>query len=910
MATKPTKQRTLHDHLSRLNLKRVEKLLGPDAKSLLSDCRRFPINIPEQVKLTRNRLQVRFPSVINDKRNAVITISLSEHKRKRLKIDCTPCPPSDTLTAAVLGLVLENKLELGLSIPPGEEPPWELLDDEALTLYAITQRELRAKDERMKIESHDSNTPWADYSIFNYQSGKTYHSALRSFAPGDAYCSCQDFKVNLLGTCKHLIKLQAHIRRKFNKAALEIPHIQKEFAVALSYEIELTPRLLRPAAPDIPKKLASKLQAYDALTNKAAPDMVRRLLDLARELEAAGQSVHIYPDAERWIEGQLIRSNLELKTALIRKNPEGHPLRTQLLNAELLPYQLDGIAFAAGACRAILADDMGLGKTIQGIGLAALLKMEANIQKVLVICPASLKSQWQAEITKFSDLDSTQILGNADQRAEQYTNTKFFTICNYEQVMRDILHVESQKWDLIILDEGQRIKNWEAKTSRVIKGLRSPFALVLSGTPLENRLDELYSVIEFIDDRRLGPAYRFFSKHRVVNEDGKVTGFRKLDELRTHIQPILLRRTRDGVLGELPPRRTQFIRIPPTQEQLDLHAANMQIVASITRKSYLTEMDFMRLQKALLMCRMAANSTTLVDKQRPGYSSKLEKIGELIEQLSAEPGRKVVLFSEWTQMLDLIEEKLNACKTGFVRLDGKVPQKKRQQIVKTFQTDPDCRFIIMTNAGSTGLNLQAADTVINVDLPWNPAILEQRIARAHRMGQKRPVQVYILVTDETIEENLLGTLSAKKELASAAIDMDSELSEVTMESGVEELKRRLEILLGADDDAPIDESQRAEEVTERAARKERLALSGGQLFSAAFAFLESALPAPSEKDTAAHVTLSRQFAEGLEQCTERDAEGRPSLRITLPDDASLQALAAGFAKFAALAGAGKIPDDS
>jgi len=904
MATKPAKQRNLHDHLSRLNLARVEKLLGAEAKRLLADARKYDINIPAQTKLTKNRLKVRFPGAIKGNRNAVVTLSLSEHKRKRLQIDCTPCPQADCLKAAVLGLVLDNKLELGLSIPPGEEPPWERLDDDALRRYAIAQREKRAKEERMKIESEDPTTPWADYRILNHHSGKTYRAALRSFNPGDAYCSCRDFKTNLLGTCKHLINLEAYVRRKFKAADLAQPHVQDEFALALTYDKQLTPRLLRPVGIRLPRKLATRLKAYDALEDPTAPEAVRQLLDLVRSLQVEGHDVRVYPDAERWIERVLIRDHLETRTAAIRENPEEHPLRTRLLKTELLPYQLDGIAFAAGACRAILADDMGLGKTIQGIGLAAFLKAEANINRVLVICPASLKSQWQAEIRKFSDLDATQVLGRAADRAAQYAGTAFFTICNYEQVMRDILHIEAQPWDLIILDEGQRIKNWEAKTSRVVKALRSPFALVLSGTPLENRLDELYSVVEFIDDRRLGPAYRFFSKHRVVNETGKVTGFRKLDELRHHLRPILLRRTRDSVLGQLPPRRTQFLRVAPTQQQADLHAGHMQTVATITAKSYLTEMDFIRLQKALLMCRMTADSTALVDKQRPGYSTKLEKLAELIEQLQAEPERKVVLFSEWTQMLDLIEEQLRANQAGFVRLDGKVPQKKRQQIVATFQNDPDCRFIIMTNAGSTGLNLQAADTVINVDLPWNPAVLEQRIARAHRMGQKRPVQVYILVTDETIEENLLATLSAKKELASAAIDMDSELSEVGLESGVEELKRRLEILLGADADAPVDERTREEEAAAQKARQEQLALSGGQLFSSAFAFLENLLPEPSQADGAAQAALKSQFEDGLGQCTERDAEGRPSLRITLPDDASLQSLAASFARFAALATSG------
>lgn len=902
MATKPAKQLTLHDHLSRLNLKRVEKLLGADAKRLLGEGRRYDIDIEQQVKLGRERMRVRFPDAIKGKRAVVVTLDLSDHKRKRLQISCTPCEQAGELQAAVLNLILNNKLELGLSIPPGEEPPFESLDPEALTAYALAQREKRAKEERMHIESLDPETPWADYIIHSHQSGKTYRAALRSFEPGDAYCSCQDFKTNQLGTCKHLIKLKAYVKRKFSAKALAQPHVQREFAVALDYGETIRPRLLRPEKPKLFTKTRARLKAYDALPENASSEAVRQLLDLIRQIEADGPEVRIYPDAEQWIQAVLLRDHLETKTAAIRENPAKHPLRTGLLKTELLPYQLDGIAFAAGACRAILADDMGLGKTIQGIGTAAYLKQEANIRKVLVICPASLKAQWQNEIERFSDLSAQQILGAAAERPAQYANNAFFTICNYEQVMRDILSIEACPWDLIILDEGQRIKNWEAKTSRVIKGLRSPFALVLTGTPMENRIDELYSVVDFIDDRRLGPAYRFFNQHRSVNEDGRVTAIENLDQLRQRVAPILLRRTREAVLGELPPRTTQIVRIPATEEQADLHAAHAQTVASITRKNYLTEMDFIRLQRALLMCRMAADSTRLVDKQAPGHSSKLAKLKELIEQLTAEPSRKVVLFSEWTQMLDLIEEQLAEAGAGFVRLDGKVPQKKRQQLVQTFQKNPDCRFIIMTNAGSTGLNLQAADTVINVDLPWNPAVLEQRIARAHRMGQKRPVHVYILVTEDTLEERLLDTLSAKKELSMAALDIDSEIDRVALESGIEELKRRLEVLLGSEPDANIDETQRAETEAALQARRTELAASGGQMLTAAFAFLENLLPATKDPQaTQAQVALQKQFADGLAECVTRDEQGRPTLQLTLPDDNSLQTLAVSFAKFAALA---------
>jgi len=221
-------------------------------------------------------------------------------------------------------------------------------------------------------------------------------------------------------------------------------------------------------------------------------------------------------------------------------------------------------------------------------------------------------------------------------------------------VLRDLLHIEQVPWDLIILDEAQRIKNWEAKTTQVIKSLKSTFALVLSGTPLENRIDELYSIVEFIDDRRLGPDFRFYQRHRVVDEKGRVIGYQRLEELRANLAPVLLRRTRASVLGELPPRTTDIVRITPTEEQLDIHTANMQIVRMTIGKPFLTEMDLLRLQKALLMCRMSADSTFLCNKTAPSYSSKLDTLADLFDRIFRDPAHKVVLFSEWTTMLDLI----------------------------------------------------------------------------------------------------------------------------------------------------------------------------------------------------------------------------------------------------------------
>jgi superfamily II DNA or RNA helicase len=670
-------------------------MLGPEGVKLIRKGGKYDIDIDAQVSLEADRLWLSLPET-------TVTVSDNVRTPGRLRVECLSCGGPCEHGGALLSLVLEEKMALGLAAPPPERVPVESLSEEALVARALEERRGRAKTERMAVRSRNPKSLWTDYLVTNRASGKTYRVALRGWSHGESYCSCPDFRKNTLGTCKHILHVQEKVRRRFPAASRNRPYRPKEIAVHLLYGSELELHVLAPENGD--KAVARLLRPF---RNHPVED-IHGLLEAVRKLTARGEEVTIYPDAEEFINQQLFRERVTAAMKAIRRNPARHRLRKELLKAELLPYQLEGIAFAVGAGRAVLADDMGLGKTIQGIGVAEMLALEAGIRKVLIICPTSLKSQWRSEIERFSDRECRLILGTAAERAEQYENDSFFTICNYEQVLRDILAIERTKWDLIILDEGQRIKNWEAKTSRIIKGLKSPFALVLSGTPLENRLDDLFSIVEFIDDRRLGPAFRFFNHHRVADEKGRVLGYKNLDELRRRLKPVLLRRTRSSVRQQLPPRRTEVVRITPTEEQAELHAAHMQIVTWIVRKQYLTEMDLLRLQKALLMCRRAANATSLVDKKEPGYSSKLEHLDDLLAELLAEKGRKILLFSEWTTMLDLIEPLLEKHAARYVRLDGSVPQKKRQGLVNAFQKTPDCQVFITTNAGSTGLNLQAA----------------------------------------------------------------------------------------------------------------------------------------------------------------------------------------------------------
>ena len=886
---------TLFERLSRLNHRQAVKLLGGNGEKLLIAGGKLEIDITEQVTLAPNVFRL----TLSD---ATVSIVEDDRSVDKLRIICSSCSRHCEHIGAAFSLLLEEKTTLGLARPPADgTEPLDLTEAELVT-RELMRRTDRAKKERMTAKPVDGEKVWTDYVVTNRESGKSYRVALRGWERGESYCSCPDFRKNTLGTCKHILYVITRAQKRFPHWQKAAPFTPQTVSVFLRHHqsVQLRVQLPEKADPYTLKKMGpfSKREITD----------IPALLDAVAAVTARGTDVLIYPDAEQFITMQLHRMKIEQLTAAVRKDPANHPLRKGLLNLELLPYQLEGIAFAVGIGRAVLADDMGLGKTIQGVGAAELLARECGIKKVLVVCPASVKSQWKSEISRYCSRSAGIVAGTAVDRHRQYQDDTFFTICNYEQVLRDLQAIGGMKWDFIILDEGQRIKNWEAKTSRVIKGLQSTYALVLSGTPLENRLEELYSVIEFIDDRRLGPDFRFAHQFRIDDGRGKVTGYKNLERLRELLHPVLLRRTRASVLQQLPPRTTQIVRIEPAEEQLDIHSAQKKIINQIVNKSHFTEMDLLRLQKALLLCRMVADSTFLVNKKEPAYSTKCERLKELIGQLYTEPDRKIVLFSEWTTMLDIIEQQmLKPLGAGYVRLDGSVPQKKRQALVHTFQNDAGCRLFLTTNAGSTGLNLQAANTVINVDLPWNPAVLEQRIGRAHRMGQKRPVHVYLLVTEQTIEESMLGTLAAKKDLSLAALDLESGVNHVNMTAGIDELKKRLELLLADKPVAAIDQSEqhRVEAEAQRLSRAHAVGKSGGALVTAMFSFLRSVVPSARQEDAG----TVEQFKTGLMDAVTKEEDGSFSMKIILPDAGAIEEMAKTMALFGGMVAGGRGNDN-
>ncbi|MHB8302670.1 MAG: DEAD/DEAH box helicase, partial [Acidobacteriaceae bacterium] len=303
--------------------------------------------------------------------------------------------------------------------------------------------------------------------------------------------------------------------------------------------------------------------------------------------------------------------------------------------------------------------------------------------------------------------------------------------------------------------------------------LKSRYALVLTGTPLENKLEELFSVVEFVDGRRLGPAFRFVDEHRVLDEKGRLTGYRGLDRIHEQLAPILLRRTRPEVLKDLPERTDKVFRVPLTSQQAEPYYEQSDLLAQLVRKwerqGWLSEID----QKRILCCiqnmRMLCNSTFLFDKLTH-HSPKLQEFREIMTDFVMGEERKVVVFSEFERMTHLAGEELRKLGIGFVSLHGGVPSRQRGALIEKFRNDPACKVFLSTDAGGVGLNLQAASVVVNFEPPWNPARLEQRIGRVHRLGQSRPVHVIHMLTEKSIEERVWETLALKKSLFAGVFD--------------------------------------------------------------------------------------------------------------------------------------------
>ena len=642
----------------------------------------------------------------------------------------------------------------------------------SLEAWQIALRREFGRAQRFRLQNIGTEPVFSEFTISNPQTGGSYRVAIRGRNPGDNYCACPDFAVNTLGTCKHIeFTLAVLERKRGSRAALGAGFHPDYSEIYLRYgaKRQVAFRSGRGCPPAI-RRLASRHFDPDGLLRPSAYEHFESFL---KEAQSDGHELRCYEDALTFI--AQVRDVARRRRAIDTLFPRGaaSPAFEKLLKVPLYPYQQHGALFAAAAGRCLLADEMGLGKTIQAIAAAEILARAAGVERVLVVCPTSLKYQWHQEIGKFAGRPVEVVEGSLTARAARYATDTFYKITNYDVVHRDLDCIRRWTPDLVILDEAQRIKNWKTRTARSVKRLSSQFAIVLTGTPLENRLEELHSIVEFVDRFRLGPMFRFLAAHQIADDSGRVVGYRHLAQIAETLKPILLRRGKAEVLRELPERLDKLFFVPMTEAQARHHEENREIVARIVAKwrryRFLTETDQRRLMIALQNMRMACNSTYLLD-QTTDHGVKADELATLLAEIFERPDAKVVVFSQWVRMHELIARRLTARRWPHVFFHGGVPGRQRMGLIRQFKEDPRCRVFLSTDAGGVGLNLQNATVVVNMDQPWNPAILEQRIGRVHRLGQRRPVRVVNFVAQGTIEHGMLSLLSFKKSLFAGVLD--------------------------------------------------------------------------------------------------------------------------------------------
>lgn len=651
------------------------------------------------------------------------------------------------------------------------------------------QRGLRRQFGRAQAFSLENLTGepfFSDFRISNPASKSSYRVAIRGRGPGGNFCSCPDYATNDLGTCKHIEFTLAHLEKKRGAKA----------AFARGYQPPFSELFLRNdggrhvhfrAGTDCPPALRKAAEALFQMDRDGllAAD---RFGELEGFIALAAKSAHefrAYDDALDYIAGKRDAERRALQLGRLFPKGVADAGLESLLKVPLYPYQAEGALFAVRAGRSLIGDDMGLGKTIQAIAAMEILARHFGVSRVLVICPTSLKYQWQSEIARFAGRQGENaarvIGGGRAQRRKDYGLDDFCKITNYEKLKPDLDLIAAWAPELVIVDEAQRVKNWNTIAARALKLIDSAYAIVLTGTPLENKLEELVSIVQFVDQHRLGPTWKLLHEHQVKDEGGRVTGYTGLERIGQTLAPIMIRRHKSEVLRQLPVRADQNLLVPMTEMQMLRHQENADIVAKIVHRwrktGFLSDKDQRRMTCALQNMRMSCNSTYLLD-QETDHGVKADELAALLDDLFVEPEAKVVVFSQWTRTHDIIIRRLDARGVGYVSFHGGVPSEKRPALVERFRDDPACRVFLSTDAGSTGLNLQYAATLVNMDMPWNPAILEQRIGRIYRMGQKRPVRIINFVSKGSIEEGMLAVLAFKRSLSAGILDGGS--SEISL----------------------------------------------------------------------------------------------------------------------------------
>ncbi|WP_437956650.1 SNF2-related protein [Sorangium sp. So ce119] len=725
-------------------------------------------------------------------------------------------------------------------------------DPDAVRRYERDVRVHRAHTEPFGVTPLGGRVD-GDYAVTSGSGGR-YLVDLVDRSERHDTCTCPDFLSNQLGTCKHLEAVR--------RAVAERPAWRRALA-----------RLDAPAQPTL------TVDATDGLRLLAVGEWPGALrAERARLAQAGGllKALAARAAGAQALAPRVVHAALPAAERLA--GAIGHRRRRRALEARaggaqdaldalglpLFPYQRDGVLHLFRNGRALLADDMGLGKTLQAIAACELLRRRGEARRVLIVTAASLKHQWAQEIARWTGERAAVLGGSPAQRSGALALEAAYTVLSYELTWRELSRLQALAADVLVLDEAQRAKNFRTKTAATLRAIPSRFLFVLTGTPVENRLDDLYALMQLVDPALLGPLWRFNVDFHRQDDRGRIVGYKNLGELRRRVAPVALRRERAEVLPDLPPLLEQTRYTPLTREQRELDAdyrAQAARLIALTERRALRKEELDRLMMLLLKARQACNALELCDpRRRKRASPKLDELEALIAEITAQPRSKVIVFSEWVGMLELARERLDRLRVGHVMLHGDVPTDRRPALLDRFRDDPAVRVLLSTDAGGVGLNLQAASYVVHLDLPWNPARLDQRTARAHRLGQARGVSVTYLCAEEGIERGIEGMLAEKRAVLIASLRADSAVEELAAPS-FSVMLREMRQVLSAAEGAGVGE-QSAEEQGGAAAVPVEGERAGGQATPALLAAWPGGEAAPANDAAGMEAGVETAATEG------------------------------------------------
>jgi len=626
-------------------------------------------------------------------------------------------------------------------------------------------------ERRERAEKAEYSMQWAaniygDHYLFN-EKGEKYTVFLRDFDNEIGYSDSMDAKLNKLGTTKHIMfafkKLKENPVLK-NKLDTRFPFVEicldplNDYKISWHYKGEL---------PVIQKLLLDRY--FNGKTHIEHTE-TSAFFSFVKEVQG-DDFFRIRPEVTDKIEAAYEQQMLD--DLALAYTPDFSSIAT-----DLMPYQKEGIIFSLFRKGAIIADEMGLGKTVQAVGAAVLKQDLFNFKTSLVVCPASLKEQWKREIERFAGCSVCMVQGNQEERFAQYAMLADpFAIVTYETVLRDLPQINAIGIDFLILDEAQKVKNYETQIANAVKNIERKHILVLTGTPIENKLIDIYSIMGIVDPYFFGPLWEFSYQHCLfdpANPD-KINGYYDLQKLNKKLDAILLRREKRKVLDQLPNVQQYNIPVELSPLQLEMHCGYAKGIASVLHKKFLTPFDLQKMNILLTNMRMVCNSTFLVDDST-NESPKLAELHHILfDKLDVlHTGRKVVIFSEWVKTHKLIGKMLRAKGVGFVELNGRIPVKSRGELIKRFETNNAYQVFLSTETGGAGLNLQVADTLINFELPWNPSKKNQRIGRIDRIGQKHAkLTIFNLIAKNSIEQQIASGLLVKQDLFDGVLGKDA-----------------------------------------------------------------------------------------------------------------------------------------